>query len=187
MSLDDPYQPDFLISLGNDTDIVSWINNLLQHDNSLNSDIAILDKQLNHIIPVLEVASEDLSLHIERLIDEISRSASRLPYDLQFMRDGALSVQVALNNLTTRSSSFSPQSSATLDKLHSLDTIKRNMELARDVLREAESWSTLESEVSSLLSEQNYEKAAEKLSEANKSMIVFQNTPEYETRRTLMI
>ena len=80
------------------------------------------------------------------------------------MRDGALSVQVSLNNLTTRSSSFSPQSSA-IDRLHSLDTIKKNMELARDVLREAESWSTLESEVSPLLSEQSYEKAAEKLSE----------------------
>ncbi|KAH9990814.1 Golgi complex component 7-domain-containing protein [Russula vinacea] len=143
--------------------------------------------RLSHIVPALEIASEDLSLHIERLIDEISRSASRLPYDLQFMRDGALSVQVSLNNLTTRSSSFSPQSSATLDRLHSLDTIKKNMELARDVLREAESWSTLESEVSSLLSEQSYEKAAEKLSEANKSMVVFQNTPEYEARRTLMI
>ncbi len=151
------------------------------------SDIASLEKQLGQIVPALEIASEDLSLHIERLIDEISRSASRLPYDLQFMRDGALSVQVALNNLTTRSSSFSPQSPATLDKLHSLDTIKKNMEQARDVLREAESWSTLDSEVSSLLSEQGYEKAAEKLSEANKSMVVFQNTPEYEARRTLMI
>ena len=53
-----------------------------------------LEKQLNPIVPALEVASEDLSLHIERLTDEISRSASRLPYDLQFMRDGTLSVQV---------------------------------------------------------------------------------------------
>ncbi|KAI0297908.1 Golgi complex component 7-domain-containing protein [Russula brevipes] len=187
MSLNDPQQPDFLLSLDNDTDIVPWINNLLQQDDRDTSDIASLEKQLNHIVPALEVASEDLSLHVERLIDEISRSSSRLPYDLQYMRDGALSVQIALNNLTTRSSSFSPQSSATLDRLHSLDITKRNMELARDVLREAESWSTLESEVSSLLSEQNYEKAAEKLSEANKSMVVFQNTPEYEARRTLMI
>ncbi|KAI9455416.1 Golgi complex component 7-domain-containing protein [Russula earlei] len=176
---------DFLLSLDDDIDIVSWINNLLQSDTPATSDIAILEKQLSHFVPALEVASEDLSLHIERLIDEISRSASRLPYDLQFMRDGALSLQAALNNLTTHSSSFSPQSSATLDRLHSLDTIKRNMQLARDVLREAESWSTLESEVSSLLSEQSYEKAAEKLSEANKSMVVFQNTPEYEARPSL--
>jgi hypothetical protein len=61
------------------------------------------------------------------------------------------------------------------------------MELARDVLREAESWSTLESKMSSLLSEQNYEKTTEKFSEANKSMVIFQNTPEYEARRALMV
>ncbi|KAH9177323.1 Golgi complex component 7-domain-containing protein [Lactarius sanguifluus] len=180
-------QPDFFRSLDSDIDPVSWINNLLQNGAHEPSDLSSLEKHLNNIIPTLEVASEDLSLHIERLIEEISRSASRLPYDLHFMRDGALSVQVALNSLTNRSTSFSPQSSATLDRLHSLDIVKRHMESARDVLREAESWSTLESEVSSLLSEQNYEKAAEKLSEANKSMIVFQNTPEYEARRALMI
>ena len=102
-----------------------------------------------------------ISLHIECLIDEVSHSASCLPYDLQFMHDGALFIQVALNNLSSRSSSFSPQSSATLDELHSLNMIKKNMELACDILRTAESWSTLESEVSSLLSEQSYEKATE--------------------------
>ncbi|KAF8259921.1 Golgi complex component 7-domain-containing protein [Lactarius quietus] len=183
----DTQQPDFFRSLDSDIDPVSWINNLLQTGAHEASDLTSLEKHLNNVIPALEVASEDLSLHIERLIEEISRSASRLPCDLHFMRDGALSVQVALNSVTNRSVSLSPQSSATLDKLHSLDIVKRHMESARDVLREAESWSTLESEVSSLLSEQNYEKAAEKLSEANKSMIVFQNTTEYEARRALMI
>jgi hypothetical protein len=183
----DTQPPDFFRSLDSDIDPVSWINNLLQDSAHEPSDLTSLEKHLNNVIPALEVASEDLSLHIERLIEEISRSASRLPYDLHFMRDGALSVQGALNSVTNRSASFSPQSSATLDKLHSLDIVKRHMESARDVLREAESWSTLESEVSSLLSEQNYEKAAEKLSEANKSMVVFQNTTEYEARRALMI
>ncbi|KAI0270749.1 Golgi complex component 7-domain-containing protein [Gloeopeniophorella convolvens] len=183
---DSTQHPDFIYSLDDDGNVVSWVNDLLDPHGS--QDLTSLEKHLSHIVPALEVASEDLSLHLERLIDEISRSATRLPYDLHFMRDGALSLQVALNDVTTRSSSsFSPQSSATLNKLHSLDLIKRNMELARDVLREAESWSTLESEVSSLLSEQNYEKAAEKLSEASKSMVVFQNTSEYEGRRALMI
>ena len=98
MSREDTQQP----NLDDDADIVTWINNLLQHDDPDSSDISSLEKRLSHIVPTLEIASEDLSLHIERLIDEISRSASRLPYDLQFMRDGALSVQVALNNLTTR-------------------------------------------------------------------------------------
>src|SRR6266566_2020387 len=91
MSREDTQQPD----LDDDADIVPWINNLLQHVDQDSSDIASLEKQLSNIVPALEIASEDLSLHIERLIDEISRSASRLPYDVQFMRDGALSVRVA--------------------------------------------------------------------------------------------
>ena len=94
MSLNNPQQPDFLLSLADDTDIIPWISNPLQLDDHNIADIASLEKQLNHIVPALEVASEDLSLHIERLIDEISCSASRLLYDLQFMRGGALSVQV---------------------------------------------------------------------------------------------
>ena len=69
------------LDLDDDADIVPWINNLLEHDDHDSSDIASLEKQLSNIVPALEIASEDLSLHIERLIDEISRSASRLPYD----------------------------------------------------------------------------------------------------------
>src|ERR1700677_585470 len=107
----DTQQPDFFRSLDSDIDPVSWINNLLQNGAREPSDLNSLEKHLNNVIPALEVASEDLSLHIERLIEEISRSASRLPYDLHFMRDGALSVQIALNSVTNRSTSFSPQSS----------------------------------------------------------------------------
>jgi hypothetical protein len=62
--------------------------------------------------------------------------------------------------------------------------MKRHMEAAREVLREAESWSTLELEVTSLLGEQSYAKAAERFSEASESTVAFQNTPEYEPQRT---
>lgn len=55
------------------------------------------------------------------------------------------------------------------------------------MLQEAENWSTLESEITSLIKEASYAKAAVRLSEAAKSMSVFQHTPEYESRRTLMI
>ncbi|KAI0776419.1 Golgi complex component 7-domain-containing protein [Irpex lacteus] len=146
-----------------------------------------LDKRVTNLVGTLELASEDTSLQVERIIDDISRGASRLTYDLHFMRDGALSLQSLLQNVETKAkSSLAPDTNAALERLHFLDTVKRNMEAAREVLREAESWSTLESDVISLLGEQNYERAAERLSEANKSMVVFQNTPEYESRRTLM-
>lgn len=108
------------------------------------------------------------------------------------MRESALALQRELN--TIHSSSGAPvgvapndSTSKALEQLQFLDSVKKGMEAARAVLQEAENWSTLESEITSLIKEASYAKAAIRLSEAAKSMSVFQHTPEYESRRTLMI
>lgn len=183
---------DFIDTLGaldSNEDLVQWMNALLSADDSgKTGDLSTMDRLVSRLIASLDIASEDTSLRLENLIDDISRSASRLHYDLHFVRDGALSLQSLMNDLSVQANgALSAETKSALSKLHTLDLIKQNMSTARYVLREAESWSTLESEVSSLLMEQNYEKAAEKLNEANKSMVVFQNTTDYEHRRALMV
>ncbi|KAH8075994.1 Golgi complex component 7-domain-containing protein [Cristinia sonorae] len=182
---------DILTSLEKHDDVVSWINEVLDapaSDGLPVSGLSDLDNRVSHLVGTLELATEDTSTQVERLIDDISRGASRLTYDLHFMRDSALALQGLLHGVEKQSQiSVAADTTAALNQLYYLDTVKRNMTAAREVLREAESWSTLESDVISLLGEQNYEKAAERLSEANKSMVVFTNTPEYDTRRTLMI
>lgn len=184
---------ELLTSLQDSTDVISWINQVLDPDliavaGDARPELTNLDRRVTELIGMLEIGNEDTSAQVERLIDDISRSAPRLTYDLHFMRDSALSLQGVLQDVEARShASLGAETSAALVQLHYLDTVKRNMEAAREVLREAESWGTLESDVTSLLGEKNYEKAAERLGEANKSMIVFENTPEYENRRTLMV
>jgi hypothetical protein len=83
ISLNNPQQPDFLLSLADDTDIVPWIDNLLQHEDHNITDIASLDKQLNHIVPALEVASEDLSLHI---VSSAASLRARVPWFVTVIR-----------------------------------------------------------------------------------------------------
>ncbi|EPS95322.1 hypothetical protein FOMPIDRAFT_20550, partial [Fomitopsis schrenkii] len=182
---------DLLASLESYDDVVSWINDALDPNQLCDGapmELTELDRRVSSLVGALEIASEDTSANVERLIDDISRSATRLTYDLHFMRDGALSLQAILQNVESKSrASVAAETNAALQRLHYLDTVKRNMEAAREVLREAESWGTLESDVTSLLGEKNYEKAAERLSEANNSMAVFENTPEYESRRALMV
>ncbi|GJE86725.1 golgi complex component 7-domain-containing protein [Phanerochaete sordida] len=185
---------ELLESLENHEDVVSWINDILDVDETFTSPttqpaaLGDLDRRVTQLVGTLELASEDTTTQVERLIDDISRGASRLTYDLHFMREGALSLQALLHNVETKSkASVAADTNAALDRLHFLDTVKHNMEAAREVLKEAESWSTLESDVISLLGEQNYERAAERLSEASKSMVVFEGTPEYDARRTLMV
>ena len=184
-------------SLEDAPDVASWLNCILDEGTSVSAaegtsttpiDLTALDRRVSSILSSVEIVADETSSQLERVIDEISRGAPRLAYDLHFMKDNAISLQTSLRRLQRASASAeSPETKAALEQLHHLDNIRRGMEAARDVLREAESWSSLESEVLSLLSEQNYEKAAETLSEAAKSMVVFQNTPEYESRRSLMV
>lgn len=176
-------------SLEHCDDIVSWINDtLIFSDDSDTTDLTKLDQQISQILTTLDIASEDSSTQLEHIIDDVSRGIPRLAYDLHFMKDGALALQSNLAAILHQARGTLPSSTdAVLRQLHELDLIKNRMESVREVLREAESWSTLEMEVTSLIAEKTYAKAAERLSDASKSMVVFQNTPEYDPRRNLMI
>ncbi|KAF9482136.1 hypothetical protein BDN70DRAFT_911869 [Pholiota conissans] len=173
-------------------DVLSWINDTLAPDYTDNLpeviDLSEIDHQITQLLTTLDIASEDTSMELERIVDDVSRGIPRLTYDLHFMKDGASTLQNALLGVLQRSKDAVPkETSDALDNLHHLDAIKGRMEAAREVLREAESWSTLEHEVTSLIQEKTYAKAAERLSEASRSMVIFQNTPEYDPRRTLMV
>ncbi|KAF8919854.1 oligomeric Golgi complex subunit 7 [Mucidula mucida] len=176
-----------LDSLNEYDDIIAWVNDILPDDEA-STGLTVLDKKILELLGALDAASDDTSSQLERTIDDVSRGVPRLAYDLHFMKDGAVTLQNLLAQVHVRSKAAIPDSTRqALAQLHVLDNMKRHMEAARDVLREAESWSTLEMEVTSLLSDRQYAKAAARLSEASRSMVVFQNTPEYDPRRTLMI
>ncbi|KAF8348330.1 oligomeric Golgi complex subunit 7 [Amanita rubescens] len=164
---------EFIASLEKYDNALAWINDTLNDDMP---ELAELDQHVTQLIAALDVAYDDASSQLERIIDDVSRS------------DAASSLQPSLAELIQKSKATVPEQTAdALDQLRVLDTVKKRMEAARDVLREAESWSTLELEVTSLLAEHNYTKAADRLSEAGKSMVVFENTPEYDPRRTLLV
>ncbi|KZO91770.1 hypothetical protein CALVIDRAFT_541521 [Calocera viscosa TUFC12733] len=181
-----------------DGDVVGWINDLLdgpaQADGDRKESTALseVDKRVTQLSRRLEIASQDTAGQLERTIDDITRTVPRLTYDLQFMRESAISLKGALETVQTRSNlriagTQTEETTKALELLQYLDTVKTRMEASLEVLREAESWSTLESEVTGLISEQQYDRASDRLAEANKSMPLFQNTPEYESRRSLMV
>ncbi|EFP83013.1 uncharacterized protein PGTG_09981 [Puccinia graminis f. sp. tritici CRL 75-36-700-3] len=198
-----------------DTEI-EWLNELLVNQDDLSDrgqlSLSHLETKLSKVLSVLELAISDTSTLVDKSIEEIVRSVPRLSLDLQLMRENALLLRYSLKSIHTQSlpsnesqsesiqpalipssdSTTNQASSDDTDKLLShlstLDLIKERMESARTVLREAEAWSTLESEVTGYLTDPipSHLKAAERLAEAAKSMVVFQHTPEYEGRRGLM-
>ncbi|PWN42134.1 hypothetical protein IE81DRAFT_323782 [Ceraceosorus guamensis] len=86
-----------------------------------------------------------------------------------------------------RASAATPADPATvLARLAALSTLRSRMTAARDVLRLAESWSTLSVDVAAYLSDAKYVLASNRLAEASSSLAVFERTPEYEGRSTLL-
>lgn len=182
-------------SLEDYSNVTFWINDILEANTDGNEGYAPeeatvgLERRVAQLSAMLDVACEGTLSRLERNIDEISRTVPRLTYDLQLMRESALALQDSLQSVEAHSkaSVASPSTAAALQRLHFLDTVKRNMEASLVVLREAESWSSLESEVVAFVSEQAHSKAAGRLSQASKSLAVFHNTPEYEARNTMLV
>ncbi|EKC98105.1 hypothetical protein A1Q2_07651 [Trichosporon asahii var. asahii CBS 8904] len=154
-----------------------------------------IEKQLNELMTRLSLLNQDTSSALEQSISDISRTVPRLTYDLQFMRESAVSLQSSLRRVQDKAArqqlgndSEEARTQRHLDKLTHLDKLKTRMEAARDILAEAESWSTLESEITTFIAEREWTKAGERLAEASKSLVVFQSTEgEYESKRSLLV
>ncbi|WVQ75297.1 hypothetical protein IAR50_004913 [Cryptococcus sp. DSM 104548] len=164
-----------------------------------------IDQSLQDLLTRLSMLSQDTAGEIETVMGDVGRTVPRLGYDLQFMRESASGLAVGLSMVqerVARQADWEPmekrgkkedESEAVktyraLEKLTHLDKLKDRLESARDTLREAESWSTLESEITTLIGEKEYAKAGQRLAEANRSMVVFKNVPaEWEERKRLLV
>ncbi|KPV72017.1 uncharacterized protein RHOBADRAFT_39753 [Rhodotorula graminis WP1] len=169
-----------------------WLNDVLGATlpgSGADAALADVESTLTRSLHSLDLSVTDTSALVDRLISDISLSVPRLAFDLQLMRENALLLRFTLDGIRKRGGGFGAESEVgkVLERMKVLDLVKQRMEAARDVLREAESWSTLESEVTGLVGEGQFQKAAERLAEAARSMVVFQNTTEYEARRALML
>lgn len=164
-----------------------------------------IDTALNDLLTQLSLLSQDTASAIEQGMSDVSRTVPRLGYDLQFMRESASGLSVSLGMVQDRvarqadyempnnkfpggEESEAVKAFRALEKITHLDKLKTRLESARDTLREAESWSTLESEITTLISEKEYAKAGQRLAEASRSMVVFKNEPaEWEERKRLLV
>ena len=114
--------------------------------------------------------------HIPRIIHEFAFVSK----DLNTLEE---SVDALLSSL--QSSSHSKTHHA-LNSLLNLDTIKSRMEASRDALKEAESWSTLTSELNAIFASRDLERAGLRLRDASRSLVLLEGTPDYEERKNML-
>ncbi|KAG8215266.1 Golgi complex component 7-domain-containing protein [Butyriboletus roseoflavus] len=174
--------------LDKSSDVLTWLNTVLNvpADVVPSSDPLLVAhaSTLDALQTTTSIAAQSTSAALEHIIDDIARAAPRLSYDIHFTRDSALALRNVLAQSLPSSQSHSPttdfaESDATskvLERLQHLDTLRTRMEAARDVLREAESWGALEAEVTTLLAEKAYARAASRLSASARLMPVSART-----------
>ncbi|PWN87128.1 hypothetical protein FA10DRAFT_195563 [Acaromyces ingoldii] len=162
-----------------------------------------VDALLSSISSSLSLASQDTATSIDASIAGINGAIPRLSLELRLMKESAstlrdhISALQASSSLSSSSSVSLPSSSFSataatgpasdsLDRLATLSSLRSRMAAALAVLSLAESWSTLSTDIDTYLSESKYAPAAARLAEARTSLAVFERTPEYEVRRSLL-
>lgn len=150
-----------------------------------NTDIS-LEQHATMLVTKLQILSQEVSQRLAHTTDVAVKSMPRTLYDLQLMKEDALSTKAGVEAVRNDLLRVENDTSRALERLKQLDLVKNRMEACRAALREAENWSNLESEASRIFAAGDHDRAAVRLQDARRSLNVFQNTPEYEQRRALL-
>ncbi|CAE6373865.1 unnamed protein product [Rhizoctonia solani] len=178
--------------------VVDWVNELLdpllpEYPSSSTSDLGNLDKNIVSLIARFDVIAQETASRLDTTIADVTRTMPRLNFDVQVMREAALSLQSALHTLQSNSATntllphSNNETSSALERLHTLSQTHSNMTAAYELLKKAEAWSTLESDVTRLLTSSEFDAAADRLAASTTSLQVFEGTSEYENAKALMV
>ncbi|KAG9301672.1 hypothetical protein G9A89_016743 [Geosiphon pyriformis] len=150
------------------------------------SQLSLLSNHTAILVEKLDFLNQEVFQRLERAIDDVIKSMPRVISDLEVLKEDTESLKYSLTDIQQHLDNVEANTGAALERLRYLDLVKTRMESSRDVLREAENWSNLEAEASTIFASQDYQKASSRLHEAEKSLAIFQNTTEFEERRRLL-
>eukprot|EP00833_Pecoramyces_ruminatium_P000222 jgi/Orpsp1_1/1174254/evm.model.c7180000049411.1 len=195
-----------------DADVKAWINKMLSSstnskisDTNLLSDISPnqlnsppsangtnsstdnnIPQQASILLIKLENAGQQISKSIEKISNEVVKNIPRVVYDIENIRKGAHTMQENINRVRMDYRKFNTDSSEVIQPMFLLDTIRLRMEETRKLLKEAENWSNLSSEMDDLFNNKEYDRAAVTLEDAQNSLSLLKNSSDYEEKHELL-
>ncbi|KAI9309100.1 Golgi complex component 7-domain-containing protein [Cunninghamella echinulata] len=180
-------------------DVKKWINNSLSSshnnnnsnndtsENSLNNTTTTtLEQETNTLVTKLQLASEHASQQVGQINDQVIKSMPRILYELKLITDDAYATQQGIQQVKMNLNNVELGADDSLEKLRQLHLCKTRMEDCLSALKEAENWNNLETEVIKVINNNDFEGAATRLQNAQRSLDVLQQMPEYEPRRQLL-
>jgi len=199
-----------------DADVKAWINKMLstsmplsnakstENNNSNNTDVSPtlitsppsatsttptdnnIPQQASILLIKLENAGQQISKSIEKISNEVVKNIPRVMYDIENIRKDTRTMQENINRVRMEYRKFNTDSSEVIQPMFLLDTIRLRMEETRKLLKEAENWTNLSSEMDDIFNNKEYERAAVTLEDAQNSLALLKNSSDYEEKRDLL-
>ncbi|KAF9340367.1 hypothetical protein BGZ91_002416 [Linnemannia elongata] len=116
-----------------------------------------------------------------KLLPRLTHELDQLRQETRTLQEGIRLVRGDINSVDSN------DTVQALDRLKYLDLVKTRMEATHSALREAENWRNLEAEAKDILAKGDFTRAATRLSEAERSLVVYKNTNVEGDRMTLLL
>ncbi|KAI1318166.1 hypothetical protein EDD11_007049 [Mortierella claussenii] len=141
----------------------------------------------NHLTKLHMLASQTSSA-LTATTQDMVKLLPRLTHELDQLRQETRSLQEGIQLVRSDVNSVGPSDTEqALDRLKYLDLVKTRMEATHSALREAENWRNLEAEANDILAKGDFTRAAMRLSEAERSLVVYKNTNVEGDRMALLL
>ncbi|KAG0303924.1 hypothetical protein BGZ98_006142 [Dissophora globulifera] len=125
----------------------------------------------------LHLLAGQTSAALSSTTQDMVRLLPRLTHELDQLRQETKSLQEGIRLVRSDINSVdSADTVQALDRLKYLDLVKTRMEATHSALREAENWRNLEAEANDIFAKGDFTRAATRLSEAERSLVVYKNT-----------
>ncbi|KAF9127181.1 hypothetical protein BGW39_006052 [Mortierella sp. 14UC] len=155
---------------------------------TVRSQTTILTQHATTHLTKLHLLASQTSAALSSTTQDIVKLLPRLTHELDQLRQETRTLQEGIRlvrgDINTVDSNDTVQA---LDRLKYLDLVKTRMEATHSALREAENWRNLEAEAKDILAKGDFTRAATRLSEAERSLVVYKNTNVEGDRMTLLL
>ncbi|KAF9088202.1 hypothetical protein BGX23_007568 [Mortierella sp. AD031] len=152
------------------------------------SQTTILTQHATTHLTKLHLLASQTSAALSSTTQDMVKLLPRLTHELDQLRQETRTLQEGIRlvrgDINTVDSNDTVQA---LDRLKYLDLVKTRMEATHSALREAENWRNLEAEAKDILAKGDFTRAAMRLSEAERSLVVYKNTNVEGDRMTLLL
>ncbi|KAF8942304.1 hypothetical protein BGZ47_006630 [Haplosporangium gracile] len=152
------------------------------------SQTTILTQHATTHLTKLHLLAGQTSAALSSITQDMVKLLPRLTHELDQLRQETRTLQEGIRlvrgDINTVDSNDTVQA---LDRLKYLDLVKTRMEATHSALREAENWRNLEAEAKEILAKGDFTRAATRLSEAERSLVVYKNTNVEGDRMTLLL